>query len=127
VVDTLPAATQPPAPQSASTGPDKQLITESIEAVFVSGDPGKACEQNVTAAYVAKTYGDLDGCRKAQVPGAAASSVDVSGVRVSGDRATADARPQGGPSGGELVHVTLFHDAATWRVDALESDAPVGP
>ena len=123
---TAPAATQP-SPQGAAPGTDQLLITESIDAVFVSADPAKACEQDVTDAYVERAFGDVEGCRSAQVPAAAASSVDVGAVRVSGERASADVVPHGGPSDGETVHVTLVYEDGAWRVDSLKSDVPVGP
>jgi hypothetical protein len=129
VADTLPASTQPGTKQDAGAGAgtDRLLITESIDAVFTSGDPAKACEAYVTQAYVEKAFGDLEGCRAAQVPAAAASSVDVSAVRVGAESATADASPRGGPSSGETVHVSLVYEDAAWRVDSLKSDVPVGP
>lgn len=128
ITDSLPASTQPTATKSGrSTDTDALLITESISAVFTSADPAKACEDYVTKAYVEKTFGDAEGCGAAQVPAAAANSVDVSAIRVSGDRATADAAPHGGPSNGQSVHVALVYEDAAWRVDSLKSDVPVGP
>jgi hypothetical protein len=115
------------AAQGDAPGTDQPLITASINGVFVSGDPAKACEADVTEVYVKTTFGDLAGCEDAQVPGAAADSVDISGIQVSGNRATADAIPHGGPSDGESVHVGLVYEDAAWRVDSLESDVPVGP
>jgi hypothetical protein len=124
---SAPAATESAPSGSAGGASDRRLIGDSIDAVFVSADPAKACEDFVTSGYVAKTFGDLEGCGAAQVPEAAARSVDVSAVTVTGDRATADAVPHGGPSDGELVHVALIRAGAAWKVDSLESDVPVGP
>jgi hypothetical protein len=126
---TLPATTKGGQTAAAfgSQRTDQLLITESIEGVFASGDPSKACEDDVTPAYVQKAFGDLDGCRAAQVPGSVAGSVDVSAVSVAGDKATADAVPHGGPSNGETVHVALVYEDAAWKVDSTKSDVPVGP
>ncbi|MGZ5333285.1 MAG: hypothetical protein ACXWD7_05195, partial [Solirubrobacterales bacterium] len=120
-------ATQPAAQSTGGGASDQGLITGSIEAVFVSADPVQACETFVTEAYVTEAFGDASGCRAAQVPAAAATSVDVSRVEVSGDGATAIAVPHGGPSDAQSVHVALRRDEGVWKVDSLRSDVPVGP
>jgi hypothetical protein len=81
----------------------------------------------VTPAYVRKAYGGRDGCVRAQGPKAVADGVEVSKVKVKGSTATAVAVPDGGASDGEKLDVELVLEGGAWKVDSIESDAPVGP
>jgi hypothetical protein len=122
---TTTAAPEPKA-KPASKGSPQAQITKAIEGVLVSGDAAVACGTAVTPSYVVRAYGDRTACAQAQLPGSTAKSVKVSGIKISGNRATAIAVPAGGPSSGEKVTVKLV-DRAGWRVEALKSHVPVGP
>jgi hypothetical protein len=111
-----------------STQNDLVLIQKSILAVFASGDPTAACETYATAKYVSTGFGDISGCKAAQTAGGSATSVKATGVKVSGDTATATVVPTGGPSSGETINVRLVKDGGTWKVDsAVAPHVPVGP
>ena len=119
-----------PAKKRAATGPnlsDAATIRIVIDRALASGEPLLACELYVTPAYVTKAYGGRDGCRRAQGPKAVADGVKVSEVKVEGGSATAVAVPNGGASDGEDLDVSLVLEGGAWKVDSIESDAPVGP
>jgi hypothetical protein len=89
--------------------------------------PGYACRRLlVTDRYVKTAYGDRQGCVSAQRGGGAARSLDFKEVRPAGTHATAVVVPAGGLYDGERITVLLVRDRR-WLVDALRSNAPVGP
>ncbi len=129
-----PGNTNEPKPNTSSIqvpGDPRKAIPGAIEAVLAPRNPGlarqTACGFFVTDRYIETTYGTRLGCIRAQVPGSAADSVEVSRVVVSGDHATARAIPGGGPSGGETITVRLVREGSVWKVASLRSNAPVGP
>jgi hypothetical protein len=124
---TNPAPVSPGETSKKGATSDAAGIRAAITGVLVSGDPARACERDVTATYVATTYGDQKACKQAQLPGSAAKSVKVSAISVDGDSASAVAVPSGGPSDGDRLKVSLVRGGGSWRVDALKSNAPVGP
>jgi hypothetical protein len=106
---------------------DQAAVRSSVEAVLASGDPSKACGESVTPAYVTRAYGDHKACVQAQKPGSAARSVAIDRIEIAGRAAKAMAVPSGGPSNGETITVSLVFAGGVWKVDALKSNAPVGP
>jgi hypothetical protein len=106
-------------------------IPEVVEAVLTSSDPAKACGKDyVTSQYVKASYGDAQGCRQSQTPKNAATSVDINGVaQDSSDPSMANVKavPSGGVNDGEKLTVSLVKEDGAWKVDALKSNAPVGP
>lgn len=95
--------------------------------MLASGLPSLACDDSATKNFVKTTFGDRAGCERASVPASAASFVDVTAIVIKGDKATATARPTGGPSDGETIKVELRRQGGAWKVDSLRSNAPVGP
>jgi hypothetical protein len=106
---------------------DQSLIRSAITAVFASGDPVTACQTYATAAYVARAFGDIDGCKAAQTSGGHAKAVTMARIVVNGDKATAVAVPIGGPSADEAIDLTLVKDGGLWKVDTAKANVPVGP
>ena len=117
-----------PAPPRATGPGDQQLIREAIEAVIASDDPARACDRYATEALVVAAYGDRAGCEAAVTsPGGVADSVQVSEIKVFEKSATAVAVPSGGPSSEQRIAVVLSKEEGIWKVDALNSQVPVGP
>jgi len=84
----------------------------------------------VTSHYVKASYGDVQGCMQSQTPKNAAASVEVNAVsQDSNDPSLASVRavPRGGVNDGEKLTVSLVKEGGAWKVDALKSNAPVGP
>lgn len=125
-----PGQGQSPAPPTGSPVaglPPADQVDFAVKGVLASGVPQLACEQAATANYVDTTFGSRAGCERSTVPGSAATYVIVSAIKISGDRATASAKPHGGPSNGETIKVKLVREDGIWKVDSLRSNAPVGP
>ena len=106
---------------------DQASVRTSIEEVMASGDPAKACGEYVTPEFVERAYGDREACVRAQGPGSSARAVAVKKIAIAGEEATAIAVPDGGPSDGDTITASLILTGQVWKVDKLESDAPVGP
>jgi hypothetical protein len=84
----------------------------------------------VTQHYLDAAYGGRQGCIQAQSPKNAATSVDVGPVTQASNQpraAAAKASPTGGLYNGEKLTVSLVKEDGAWKVDALKSNAPVGP
>jgi hypothetical protein len=107
---------------SAGTTPE-----DALEAFFTSGAPAVACGEVVTPELIADAYGDEQGCRAAQVPGATPKSIEITELEESGDAAEAVVVPKGGPNDGFDHEVTLVREGDAWLVDSLEADIPAGP
>jgi hypothetical protein len=106
---------------------EEASVRASIEDVLTSSDPKVACGEEATDALIRNSYGDRQACVLAQKPGSAASAVSVKTIQIAGEKATALAIPSGGPSDGDRITVSLVFADGVWKVDALKSDAPVGP
>src|SRR3954452_12740850 len=110
----------------AQLSPEQQ-VDYAIKGVLASGVPGLACGRFASENYVKTTFGGRAGCRKSTVPASAATYVEVTKIEIDGSKASAEAKPTGGPSDGEEITVTLVRQDGTWMVDSLKSNAPVGP
>jgi hypothetical protein len=98
----------------------------ALDAFFLSGDPDLVCGELATESLLSSAYGDEEGCRAAQVPGATPKSIEITALVVAGDEAEAKLIPAGGPNDGIKTTVALVNDGG-WRVDSLEADIPAGP
>jgi hypothetical protein len=107
--------------------PVRSPIRFAILSALTSGLPEIACGPFVTTSYLRSAYGGRDGCLRAQGEAAVADSVEVSDVMVDGRKATATAVPEGGPSDGETLEISLVREGGAWKIDRVRSDVPVGP
>jgi hypothetical protein len=85
------------------------------------------CGDLVTARFLKKAYGGAQGCKAAFGSGGVANSVRIEKVQPEGRFALVIAVPNGGPSNGERLAVSLVRDAGVWQVEAIHSNAKVGP
>jgi hypothetical protein len=134
-------ATQTTAPKSTTTtggsngGQAGQRLTvpQVIEAVLTSSDPATVCGADyVTQHYLSAAYGGKQGCIQAQDPKNAAASVQIKHLQAPDPTFTpltskGTVIPQGGLYDGEKLTISLVQEDGTWKVDALKSNAPVGP
>jgi hypothetical protein len=104
--------------KAAATSPQ-----DSLNAVLVKGD----CARAVTPRFVNAAYGSEQACKQAAQAGGTAKSIDVRSVDTNGGTANATVIPDGGPSSGDKLTVTLVKEGDDWKVDSLKSNAPVGP
>lgn len=115
---------EPDSAPEDSPGADPET---ALEAFFVSGDPDLVCGELATEGLLADAYGDEQGCRAAQAPGATPESIEIVELETSGDTTEAVVIPKGGPTDGFEHEVTLVLEGDAWLVDSLEADIPAGP
>ena len=101
---------------------------QAVDAVLLSIDQSKTCSRRyVTRHYLQVAYGGLAGCATAPTPPHAARSLRSYHERMSAGHASVTTRPVGGIYDGEKITVSLVKEGGDWKVDALKSNAPVGP
>jgi hypothetical protein len=105
----------------------REAIPSTLIGAFASDDPKLACETYVTDRYLATAYGDRAGCEAAVQAGGLARELDIRSIEREADRAAALVVPDGGPSDGEPVRVSLVLAGGIWKVDGARSRVPVGP
>jgi hypothetical protein len=127
------AAAKPPRHQHhrSNSNPHKAigaLSPSSVTEAVLKGRPTTiVCGDLVTARFLKKAYGGAQGCKAALGSGGVANSVRVEKVQPEGRFALVMAVPKGGPSNGERLAVSLVRDAGVWQVEAIHSNAKVGP
>jgi hypothetical protein len=112
---------------ATSGAEDGQQIRASIEGLVVDPDNQLVCAEVIGRRLLEAAYGDLQGCLKGRRPATLADSVKVSGLRIDGDKATAEAVPSGGLYDGETLEIEAVREGGRWRIDQLVADIPVGP
>jgi hypothetical protein len=101
---------------------DEVRVERAIEGYYLSTDP-QVCEYRASDAYLEQVYGEPEPfaratCELSSSEGVA-GGVDVSGVAVDGDWATAQVRFDGSSLDGSTVKVRLVHADDYWRLDQL--------
>jgi hypothetical protein len=131
-IETSTSGHRPPCPDcGAGLHP-----ASAARAALTTTDPKVGCELLATPRYVATAYGGGSGCVAALKAGAAAESVRVVTTHRIANGALVIAIPKGGPNAGERLRVSIVREPAKvpggqtpplWRVDAVRSNAKVGP
>ncbi len=104
-----------------------QQVRGVVKALLTIGGAGTCGPPVVTPRYVRAAYGSRPGCIKAtQSHADVAHGLEFRRVRMTGSSATAVVIPSGGLYDGEQLTVSLVRKPR-WAVDALRSNAPVGP
>jgi ABC-type glycerol-3-phosphate transport system substrate-binding protein len=104
---------------------DEDDITAAIEQAATTDDEAN-CTEVQTAAFNAQTEFTTEeegvaACEEAAGDGdVAADSVEVSGVEVDGDSATAEVAFEGGSLGGQTIAVSLVNEDDQWKLDSLD-------
>jgi hypothetical protein len=106
-------------------GDDSKQITDVLTTALTSKDPAVVCEGSLTPSFMQRTYGDAARCRTVETKdlktSERATSVDVSGVKADGERATATVALKGGDQDGSKGEITLAKVEDDWRVDDLST------
>ncbi len=101
---------------------DEARVERAIEDYYLSTDP-RVCEYRATDAYLEQVYGEPEPFARATCESPSSEGVvggvDVSGVAVDADRATAQVRFEGSSLDGSTVRVRLVHADDYWRLDQL--------
>ena len=117
------ARKRPNAPRTRPPNPSTPAATARV----VLASHGTAGCELITPRLLKKSYGGLQGCRSALESGGQAKSVDIVSTQPEGKFALVVAVPHGGPSSGEKLAISLVKVHGDWRLDAIRSNAKVGP
>jgi hypothetical protein len=103
---------------------DEDAINEVLTTSFTTADPAQCDEVTrkglqQLAPSVASAPDPATACREALDPSSNADSIQVTGVSVNGDRATATVTPRAGSFGGAVVTVALA-DQGGWKIDGFD-------
>jgi hypothetical protein len=102
---------------------DNDQITATITKSATSGDPA-VCTELQTPAFNAQTNGGngdpTKACEK-QAADTAAKSVDVTNIKIDGDKATADVAATGSILNGQTIEVGLVKEGSQWKLDKVDS------
>jgi hypothetical protein len=103
---------------------DEDEISKVLTTSFTTVDPVQ-CQQLTAkglrqiAPSVANTPDPAEACKKALDPSASSDSIQVSGLSLNGDHATARVTPEGGALGGTVVTVALANQDG-WKIDGFD-------
>jgi len=107
-------------------GDDEQpVIKRAVVQAITTKNAATRCEKLSTTSFVARVYGDLAQCKKAEQPDAGdkrGTGAKVSDVKVDGDAATAGVRISGGDNDGAAGTLNLRKQDGDWRIDDLGVD-----
>lgn len=108
---------------------DLAAAQSAADAFLASPNAAGVCDKGITPKLLKRAYGDRKGCLKARKPAALAKDVQITSAKLgAGGTATVVANAKGGVYGkGEKVTMSVVRDGGAWRVDAVKSDAKVGP
>ncbi len=100
-------------------------ITDTLSAGLTTTDPTVICEKTLSTGLIGRVYDTQAACITAEKKDAkdskAASAVEVSAIKVSGDKATAFVEIKGGDQDGARGELTLVKQDGGWRVDDLST------
>jgi hypothetical protein len=114
--------------QTDKTVNRRQTPTVAVKRLLLSSNPRTVCSGDlVTSHYLQAAYGGRGGCINGISANSAASGLPGLVSRVNGDKATVTVQPSGGIYDGEGITVDLIRSGSGWQVDAIKSNAPVGP
>lgn len=117
----LAAAVLPLAAGACGGEDTEQQITDALNAGLTSDDPKVACEQLPSSELVAKIWGTVENCLKIERKDEdePAQAVEVSGIEVDGESATAFIERKGGTNDGARGALDLVKEDGEWRIDDL--------
>jgi hypothetical protein len=114
--------------QTHKTVNRRQTPTVAVKRLLLSSNPRTVCSGDlVTSHYLQAAYGGRGGCVNGISASSAANGLPGLVSRVNGDKATVTVQPSGGIYDGEGITVDLIRSGSGWQVDAIKSNAPVGP
>jgi ABC-type glycerol-3-phosphate transport system substrate-binding protein len=98
-----------------------------------TGDDPTVCEETQTQAFMEQTTGSsgkdaVKECEKEAESGEGQpDSVNVTGVKIDGSSATADAEFKGGPFDSQTLQLALVEEDGDWKLDELTGFANFDP
>jgi hypothetical protein len=101
---------------------------DAARAVLTTAGTAKqACDDLVTNAFVAISYGSRKNCLAAHTPDALATSIDVVSSKKTEIGVHLVVVPDGGPYDGKKVEVEVLGVPDAYFVDSLQAHVPAGP
>jgi len=102
---------------------DQQQIEDLLVQGFTTDKPAQECEGALSSGLLKKTYGSATRCRtlEKEPDKGKPTAVEVSGVKVDGDAATAFVELKGGDQDGTRGAIELGHQGEDWRIDAFSA------
>lgn len=102
---------------------DDSQITDAVNAAAVSGD-ASACTEAQTQRFTEQSEGStgsaaIAACKKSAGQNNA-DSVDVTEIKVDGDKATANVAVTGSAFDGQTLAISFVKDNGTWKLDYIE-------
>jgi hypothetical protein len=103
-------------------------ITETIETAATTSDPSN-CTELETQRFVEQNSEEkgpaaVESCEKeAEAGKEEAEGANVTGISVSGSKATAEVEFEGGPLGSQSLEVALVEAGGNWKLDQVEGFA----
>jgi hypothetical protein len=102
--------------------------TAAVRLLLLSSDARAVCSSDlVTSHYLRAAYGGREACLNAVSSKNTAQSLRTASTRITDGTATVTVTPAGGLYDGEKITVSLTRSGSGWKVDAIRSNAPVGP
>jgi hypothetical protein len=97
----------------------------------VTGKDREDCEKLLTESFRQKSTHQtgsaaIDECAQTRAKNTV-EGVDISDVKVTGDRATATAKPTSGPAEGEVLELSLVKQGGDWKIDDLDRPSQADP
>lgn len=106
---------------------DEKAVQDAIEKFLTSPNADFVCQDLLTPQFLRRAYGNVAGCTRARKPATLAVSAQISGLRVQGSKAEANAKPNGGINNDERLTFRLERSGANWLISTVRSNVRVGP
>ena len=107
-------------------GGEEAKVEDAIKEISTGKDP-EICETGYTASFLQKATGrsgtEAKTLCEEQVPKNDTREVDISDVKITGDKATATVKETGGQNDGDTLEVTLVKQGGDWKADDLDKPA----
>jgi len=111
---------------------DEEKITSTIENAATSNDPA-VCKETQTLRFIEQTTGgsgkeaEKECENEAKAGEGQPDSVNVTEVKINGEKATADAAFKGGNLDGQTPEVALTEEGGDWKLNELTGFAVFNP
>ena len=100
-------------------------IAATLRTALTTNDPAALCRQTLSAGLIKRVYGGTAQClavqRGASGSRVPAKSVEISRIRIDGDRGTAFVALRGGDENGARGPLTVIRQDGGWRLDDLST------
>jgi hypothetical protein len=111
-------------------GGDEADVKAAIEKA-ITGEEPEGCRELVTTSFIQKSTHQtgsaaISECERQRAQ-TTVTGVDISDVKVDGDRATATAKPTSGPAKGKALELTLVKSGGDWKIDDLDQPEQADP